>query len=322
MRPERSGAPYPRLLGDLGGTEHRFGWVASPAAEVTRVDSCPGGGDLGAEIRRYLAAQKLAAPASAALGIAAPVFGDNVAMTNGEARFSIRDLERELGVETLLVMNDFAALAHALPSLREDETWPVGRGDATAGGTLALVGPGTGLGVSGLLTVPGGHVPVVGEGGHSTLAAANDHEADVLAALRRRFGHASAERVLSGPGIVNLHAALCLLSGSPAEELAPAEITQRGLDGSDDCCREALDLFFAFLGSVAGDLALTLGARGGVFIGGGIVARLGKAIARSSFRERFEAKGRYQDYLAGIPTRVIADASGLALRGANAALDG
>ncbi len=321
MRTKRSHAPYPRLLGDLGGTEHRFGWVASPAAEVTNVESCPGSGDLGAEIKRYLAAQKLAAPASASLGIAAPVFGDDIAMTNGAVRFSIRDLEHELGVETLLVMNDFAALAHALPSLHEDESWPVGRGEASAGGTLALVGPGTGLGVSGLLALPGGHVPVVGEGGHSTLAAANDHEADVIAALRLRFGHVSAERVLSGPGIVNLYTALCLLSGSPAEALGASEITQRGLDGSDDRCRETLDMFFAFLGSVAGDLALTLGARGGVFIGGGIVARLGKAIERSGFRERFEAKGRYQDYLAGISTRVIADASGLALRGANAALE-
>ncbi|MDQ6681098.1 MAG: glucokinase [Pseudomonadota bacterium] len=317
----RTGAPYPRLLGDVGGTEHRYGWMASPGAAIAQVVSVPGSGDLGAEIKGYLSDQELAAPASASLGIAAPVFGDVVTMTNGDARFSIRELERELGVDTLLVINDFAALAHALRSLLDDESWRVGGGDAAAGGALALVGPGTGLGVSGLLAVPGGHAPVVGEGGHATLAAENDREAEVLAVLRRRFGHVSAERVLSGPGIANLHAALCRLSGSPTEELAPAEITQRALDGSDDCCREALDLFFAFLGSVAGDVALTLGARGGVYIGGGIVARLGAAIDRSRFRERFEAKGRYRPYLAGIPTRVLVDSSSLALRGANAALE-
>lgn len=317
----RTGAPYPRLLGDVGGSHHRFGWIASPGAPISRVVSHPGVGGLAAQIRRYLSAQRLPGPASAAIGIAAPVFGDVVTMTNGDAHFSIGELKGDLGVETLLVINDFAALAHALPSLRDGETRPVGGGAAAAGGAMALIGPGTGLGISGLLAVPGGHVPVVGEGGHTTLAASDEREHEVLAVLRTRFGHVSSERILSGPGIANLHAALCQLSGAACEALEPAQITQRALDGSDDCCREAVDLFFAFLGTVAGDVALTLGARGGVYIGGGVVARLGTAIDRSRFRERFEAKGRYRHFLAGIATRVILDSSGLALRGADAALE-
>ncbi|MEO5881872.1 MAG: glucokinase [Caldimonas sp.] len=308
------------MLADVGGTEHRFGWIDSPGAGISRLVSHSGSAALGEEIGRYLSAQQLPRPASASLGIAAPVLGDFVTMTNGDARFSIRALKRELGVQTLLVMNDFAALAHSLPLLRDDESRPVGGGAATAGGALALVGPGTGLGVSGLLSVPGSHVPVVGEGGHASIAASDEREDEVLAVLRRRFGRVSAERILSGPGIANLHAALRQLSGLAAEELQPAQVTQRALDASDPCCVEALDLFFAFLGAVAGDVALTFGARGGVYIGGGIVARLGVAIDRSRFRERFEEKGRYRPYLAGIPTRVLVDASSLALRGADAAL--
>ncbi len=319
--PGRTGAPYPRLLGDVGGSNHRFGWIDSSGEPISRVVSSPGVGELAGEIRRYLSAQRLPRPASVSIGIAAPVFGDVVTMTNGEARFSIGELKREVEVETLLVINDFAALAHALPSLRAGETRSVGAGGTAAGGVMALIGPGTGLGVSGLLAVPGGHVPVVGEGGHATLAGSDEREDEVLAVLRNRFGRVSAERVLSGPGIANLHAALRQLSGAAGEQLEPAQITQRALDESDDCCREAVDLFFAFLGTVAGDVALTLGARGGVYIGGGVVARLGTAIDRSRFRERFEAKGRYRAFLAGIATRVILDSSGLALRGADAALE-
>ncbi|HEY2186930.1 MAG TPA: glucokinase, partial [Caldimonas sp.] len=164
-------------------------------------------------------------------------------------------------------------------------------------------------------------VPVVGEGGHVSLSAADAVEEAVVAILRRRFGHVSAERALSGPGLVNLYAASCELAGRPIEPLDPPDVADRARLGNDAGCRQAIDWFFAFLGSLAGDLALTLGARGGIYIAGGIVAQLGDMIASSRFRERFEAKGRYAGYLARIPTAVVLDASALALRGANAALD-
>jgi glucokinase len=206
--------------------------------------------------------------------------------------------------------------------VRPDEVRRVGGGEAVANAPLGLVGPGTGLGVSGLLVAPGGgSVPVVGEGGHVSLSAADAVEDSVIAILRRRFGHVSAERALSGPGLVNLYAASCELGGRPIEALEPVEVTERARLGNDAGCRQAIDLFFAFLGSVAGDLALTLGARGGVYVAGGIVAQLGDEVTNSAFRERFEAKGRYSGYLARIPTAVVVDASGLALRGADAALD-
>ncbi|HEX4235651.1 MAG TPA: glucokinase [Caldimonas sp.] len=317
-------APYPRLLGDVGGSRARFGWIEEAGSAITAVESLRSGDHAGLEaaIARYLASLGRAQPRSCAIGIAAPVTGDVVAMTNRTWTFSISDLQRSLGLDRILVINDYAALAHALVGVRPDEVRRVGGGEAVANAPLGLVGPGTGLGVSGLLVAPGGgSVPVVGEGGHVSLSAADAVEDSVIAILRRRFGHVSAERALSGPGLVNLYAASCELGGRPIEALEPVEVTERARLGNDAGCRQAIDLFFAFLGSVAGDLALTLGARGGVYVAGGIVAQLGDEVTNSAFRERFEAKGRYSGYLARIPTAVVVDASGLALRGADAALD-
>jgi len=318
-----TGAPYPRLVGDIGGTHARFGWVQDAQSGITEVDASRSDDQAGldAAVTRYLSAHGLALPRSCALGIAAPVDGDLVAMTNHDWAFSISELQRRLGLGRLLVINDYAALAHALGGVRPDEVRRVGGGAAVEHAPLALLGPGTGLGVSGLLDAPGGRVPIVGEGGHVSLSAADEGEDRVVAILRRRFGHVSAERALSGPGLANLYAASCELGQRPAEPLAPAEISARARLGSDAFCDRAVELFFGFLGSVAGDLALTLGARGGVYIAGGVVARLGDMIAGSTFRERFEAKGRYRAYLERIPTSVLLDASGLALRGADAALD-
>jgi glucokinase len=167
-----------------------------------------------------------------------------------------------------------------------------------------VLGPGTGLGVAGLLRGPRGTwLPVVGEGGHATLCAVDAVEEELLAILRRRWPHVSAERVLSGSGLVNLHRAHGERTGETIEGLAPADIVSRALDGSDRRCVETLERFLGFLGSFAGNLALTLGAQGGVYIGGGIVPRLGDRIAASCFRERFESKGRFRTYLARLPAQ-------------------
>ena len=185
-----------------------------------------------------------------------------------------------------------------------------------------MLGAGTGLGASGLAASPGGHlVPVTGEGRHITLAAQDDHEAAVVQHLRQHFGHVSAERVLSGPGLVNLYQALCALAARKAEHLDAAAVIVHAREGRDPQCATALDLFFNFLGSVAGDLALTLGARGGVYVGGGIVPRLIPELESSSFRDRFESKGRFRDYLRDIPTFVINTKVSPAFMGASRALD-
>ena len=313
------GAPYPRLVADIGGSGARFGWVADARADVDDVVAEDASVAPEAALARYLERRAGAPPRAVAIGVAAPVVGDCVRMTNRGWTFSIRALQKRLAVDRLLVLNDFAALAHGLPRLAPGELAQIGGGRAAAAAPLALLGPGTGLGVSGLVPAPVGAVVVAGEGGHVSLAPASAREDGVVQVLRSRFGHVSAERVLSGDGLVNLHDALRVLDGLPARARTAAQIT--GAEGAGDAtCTEAVALFFAFLGAVAGDLALTLGARGGVFIGGGIVPRLRGQIGGSQFRERFEAKGRYRDYLQAIPTAVVLDASRLALRGADAAL--
>jgi glucokinase len=316
-------APYPRLLADIGGTHARLAWAAAPGEAIGRAVGYAGDEHAGIEavVDAYLAEQRLPPPRAAAIGIATSVLGDEVAMTNRPWRFSITALQRRWGVERLLVLNDFAALAHGLPSARADELRPIGSGTALTGEPMALLGPGTGLGVSGLLHTPAGPVPIAGEGGHATLAAADAGEARVLAWLHDEFGHVSAERVLSGAGIVNLYRAAGALAGRPADDLDAAAITARAAGGGDPVAGEAVELFLAFLGGFAGNLALTLGARGGVFIAGGIVPRLGDRIDQSLFRQRFEAKGRFRPYLAAIATQVVLDTTMIALRGADAALD-
>ena len=316
-----SDAGYPRLVGDVGGTNARFAWLAAPGDAPARVATypCADFASLTAAVEHYLAAQALPRPAWAAIGIATPVTGDQVRMTNHPWAFSIAQVQRELGLARLVVLNDFAALALSLPSLGAAQLRRVGGGSAVADAPLALLGPGTGLGVSGLLRAPGGAVAIAGEGGHVTLAAADEREAAVVDWLRRRYGHASAERALSGPGLENLHAALASLKGEARPALAAAQITAGA--AADAHCAEVVDLFFSLLGTVAGNLALTLGARGGVYIGGGIVQRLGERIEHSPFRQRFEAKGRFRDYLAAVPSFVVTAQESPALIGAARALE-
>jgi glucokinase len=312
---------YPRLLGDIGGTNARFALQEAAGAAPQRVrrfatDDCP---TLVDAVRRYLEEAGVPRVALAAIGIANPVTGDRIRMTNHPWTFSIEETRVALGLERLVVVNDFHALALSLPMLSPGDLVQVGGRVPEPGEPLALIGPGTGLGVSGLVVMPDGRARVAldGEGGHVTLCAVNDDEERVVRRLRERFGHVSAERVLSGQGLENLHEALT--GGAPA--LAAADITARALDGSDTACVKVVDMFCAMLGSIAGNLVLTLGARGGVYVGGGIVPRLGEAFQRSAFRARFEDKGRMAAYLQPIPAYVITAETSPALLGAAQALD-
>jgi glucokinase len=226
-------------------------------------------------------------------------------MTNHPWTFSVSALEKQLGLERLLVINDFTAQALALPHLKDSDKFGVGGGAAQAGYPIGVLGPGSGLGVSGLIPAANKWIPLSGEGGHATMPPITDRESAVLGALRRHLDHVSAERVLSGPGLVNLYSALAEVDGVPARQYTAAQITDAETGNRDPLCREATDMFCAMLGTVAGNLALTLGAKGGVYIGGGIVPRLEERFAASPFRERFEAKGRFREYLAAIPTYVV-----------------
>ena len=316
VSPER-----PRLVADIGATNARFalaGADGQPYAErVLAVADYP---DIVAAINTYLQGVE-SRPTQAALAVAMPIIGDQVKMTNYERwSFSIEATRLTLGLEKLILLNDFTALALALPCLEPSELHQVGGGSAVAKATIGLIGPGTGLGVSGLVWAGGHWVPLMTEGGHVTFSPVTEQEWKIACILQQRFGHVSAERLLSGPGLVNLYQALAELEGCTPEDLQPPVITERALAGSCSLCRQTVEIFCAMLGTAAGNLAVILGALGGVYIGGGIVPQLGDFFDQSVFRERFEAKGRFQSYLAAIPTYVIR-ADNPALRGIAAAFE-
>jgi len=321
-------AGLPWLVADIGGTNARFGWLDQADGGVKHIRKLPvaGHGGPAAAVQAYLAelGEILAAPAPlrprrAAFAVATAVQGDVVDFTNSPWRFSRTALQAELGLELLLVLNDFEALALSLPRLAAGQLRPHGA-LPQACGTLAVIGPGTGLGVAGVVQTRHGWVALPGEGGHTTLAAADDFESAVLQQVRRRFAHVSAERLLSGIGLPVLHAALAAVDGVSVADLTAEAIVTAATEQGDAQCLRTVDVFCALLGGFAGNVALTLGARGGVYIGGGIVPRLGDAFFASRFRERFEAKGRFAAYLAQIPTALITDTQA-ALTGAALAIE-
>jgi glucokinase len=294
------------LVGDIGATNARFALVARDGTlSGTRVLLCDDYPTIADAIAAYLAQANGAKPVAAVLAVAATPTGDMVTMTNHPWTFSIEAVRQAIGLEHLRVVNDFHANAAVVPYLAPDERIQVGPGAPVADAPIGVIGPGTGLGVSALVPTPAGPRPMPGEGGHVTMSPADAREGAVLEIMRSRYDHVSAERVLSGPGLVNLYNTLCELSRVKAAPLTAAQITDPKIGAGDPCAREATAMFCAMLGTVAGNLALTLGARGGVYIAGGIVPKLGDAFAQSTFRERFEAKGRFRDYLARIPTYVI-----------------
>jgi glucokinase len=298
---------YPRLVGDIGGTNARFAMQTAQGMPISEPLALPSSDFPGpAEaIRQYLKLTGLPHPRWAGLAIATPISGDMLAMTNNGWKFSISETREKLALAHLRMLNDFTALALALPKLGPDDLVQVGTGKPEAGKPIGLLGPGTGLGVSGLIPSAQGYSAIEGEGGHATLPAFNAREAELIELARKKFAHVSGERLLSGSGLMMLYQVIAESGGIPDENLQPDQISQRGIAGSCPVCREALDTFCAMLGTVAADVALTLGARGGVYIGGGIVPKLGDYFAASPFRARFEEKGRFSSYLAKIPTWVI-----------------
>jgi glucokinase len=299
--------PATWLVGDIGGTNARFGLV-SPEGKLLYSRTLPDQDYPTVEdaIAAFLAERgTLPTPLQGAIAIASAITGDRVAMTNHPWSFSVLGLKTRFGFERFEVINDFTALALALPQLGPEDRIAVGGGTAVAGAPIAVLGPGSGLGVSGLVPSGSRWIALSGEGGHATMCPATDRESAVLVRMRAHFDHVSAERVLSGPGLVNLYNTLAQLEGVPALGFTAAQITDLAIRGEDPLCVETTRLFCAMLGTVAGNLALTLGARGGVYIGGGIVPRLGQTFIDSEFRERFEAKGRLRAYLQPIPTFVV-----------------
>ena len=297
-----------KLIADIGGTNARFALLEGDDVNEEQVLKCAEFPTLVEAIEHYLHSIKASGarrPQQAAMAIAGPITGDHIRMTNHVWEFSAATTRRQLNLSRLIFMNDFTALAMAIRHLPAHELDQIGGGRAVLGSTIALLGPGTGLGVSGLVPAGEHWIPLQGEGGHVTLSVMNEREIAVFAQLRQRFSHVSAERVLSGPGLVNLYDALCAIEGVRPESYTPKDITEHALGGSCKFCLETVSMFCALLGTMSGNLVLTLGAVGGLYIGGGIIPQLGSFFANSAFRDRFEDKGRYADYLADVPIYVI-----------------
>lgn len=310
----------PRLLADIGGTNARFALEPAPGAiQAVQTLACADHARFEDAARFYLAGAG-AKVRHAVIAIANPVDGDAIRMTNHHWAFSIEAARRALGLETLLVVNDFTALAMSLPALQPDDLAQVGGGAPLTGAAIGLVGAGTGLGVSGL--VPSGErwIPLHSEGGHVAFSPLDEREVTVLRHAWQRYDHVSAERFVSGPGLVLIREALAMSRGMASDkDLSPSDIVTRGLSGGDALSLEAIDCFCGMLGTVAANLAVTLGARGGIYIGGGVVPRLGAYFVASPFRPRFERKGRFSEFTGRIPTWLIT-APYPALQGASAIL--
>lgn len=282
------------LVADIGGTNVRFA-MSNGSGRISDVRSlkCAEFVGVADAVTAYLEDVVPAVPPlTACFSVACPVQGDQIVLTNSPWRFSTEATRRLLGFERLDVINDFAAQALALPHLAPGDITQIGEGASVPGAAMAAIGPGTGLGVSGLVPHAGGWSVLSGEGGHVTWAPADDREREIHHTLCQQYSHVSAERILSGSGLELLYQTLCLLRGEAGPPLESAAIMEHAAAGDSRIAIEAVAVFFGSLGSVAGDLALTLGAHGGVYICGGIAARHVPLLAGSTFRARFVSKGR------------------------------
>ncbi len=305
-----------RLLADIGSTNVRFARQTQPA-HFEQIRHYPSNlyRSLEEAVLAYYAdcdAERVAGepPACkvirhAAVAIANPIDGDRVRMTNRDWSFSIEATRRKLGLETLLVVNDFTALAMGLPHLSEAHRVQIGGGSPRQNGVIGLIGAGTGLGVSGLIPAEDRWIALGSEGGHASFSPSDEFEIALLQHAWKTYPHVSVERLAAGPGLRLVYEVVCEQAGKAAEAWDTAEIVAHAIGGDHPGCAEAVDRYCAMLGTFAGNVAVTFGALGGIYIGGGVVPRLGNLFARSSFRQRFEHKGRFNAYLQQVPTFVI-----------------
>lgn len=297
------------LLADIGGTNVRFAIQHADGRQSDeRVFQCADYPDVIAAIRAYFSSQAITVvPQAAAFAVAGPPDDVYMSLTNQGWTFYTRDVCEAFGFSSLKIINDFTAVALAVPELAADDVVQIGSGTPKPGRPIVVLGPGTGLGVSTL--VPANDPPFIiltnNEGGHFTIPPMTARESDVLQVLREHFNHVSAERVISGPGLLSIYQALCALDGVVAEHHSPAAVAEAGLRETHCLAHEAIDMFCAFLGTAASNVCITVGGYGGVYLAGGILPKFGAFFFQSRFRKRFETKGRFSNYLETTPTYMI-----------------
>jgi glucokinase len=294
------------LLGDIGATNARFAMLTAGVLGPVKWINVARYSQFADAIEDFLQSQFFQSSVSyAVLAVAGPVEGQRSYLTNSSWTIDGCEIRNRFAFRAVRLVNDFEATALSLPHLLEQDVRTLGGAQAVSGAPMVVLGPGSGLGVAALVGDGARQIVIASEGGHATFPAASAREDAVLVYLRKRFGHVSAERVLSGPGIENLYYAIAALDGIDVKSRNAADITNAALQGSCLTSRSALDMFCAMLGGFAGNVALTYGARGGVYIAGGIAPRILDYLANSEFRLRFEQKGRFCAYLESIPSKVI-----------------
>ena len=294
------------LVGDVGGTNCRLALCALDSGEISQSQTFSGldYDSLEAAVREYLSQQHQEIE-DACIAIACPITGDWVAMTNHTWAFSIAEMKKSLGLQHLEVINDFTAVSMAIPMLKEQDLLQFGGKKALDGKPAVIYGAGTGLGVAHLIHANKQWLSLPGEGGHVDFAPNSEEEDIILEQLRTEMGHVSAERILSGPGLVNLYRAIVKSDNRVPENFKPKDVTELALSDENVDCRRALSLFCVIMGRFGGNLALNMGTFGGVYIAGGIVPRFLEFFKASGFRAAFEDKGRFKDYLMDIPVFLI-----------------
>jgi glucokinase len=300
------------LLADIGGTNARFALGDADSGAICELltVSVADHPSFTSALQTYLAHVRLGGdwqplPVDGCLAVACPADREVITFTNSDWVIDRRDLAFSLQLPSLHVINDFAAIGHASAAFTPSDWVQIGDGEARADRPIGVLGPGTGLGVCGALPSAHGVIVIAGEGGHVDFAPVGEEEIEILRRLLTRYRRVSAERLLSGAGLQNIYWALTEMRGAQSRLATPADISAAAVAGEDPVAVETLAVFCRVLGGVAGNLALTYGAHGGIYIAGGIIPRVLDFVRQSEFRERFLAKGRFRDYLNDIPTRVV-----------------
>lgn len=298
---------FPVLVGDIGGTNARFALLVDPHAEPTMFDIVQTSDfeTIDLAIQATVLDKTSLQPRTAVLAIAGPVDGDEIPLTNCPWVVKPRAMIANLGLEDVIIVNDFEAQALAVLALDDKNLIAIGGGKAETFGSKVVLGPGTGLGVAGLVHARHAWVPVPGEGGHIDVGPRSDRERDLFPHLETIDGRISAEQLLCGRGLVNIYRAIIAQKNGTHAFTHPAEISEAGLDGTNSDAAEAVDLFATFLGRVAGDMALVFMARGGVYLAGGISQHILPALQRPGFRAAFNDKAPHSELMAAMPIYVV-----------------
>jgi glucokinase len=300
------------LVADIGGTNARFSAILDGELEskfqfLHSVDEYPEFENLIEILLEEInkATGWGGSPKRVCFAVACPPDTEIISFTNSHWIFSQSELKNLLGCEFLSIINDFEAVAHGITELSSDEFVQIGGGPAVSNKAIGILGAGTGLGVAALAPHKNGYVVLDTEGGHADYSPINDLQSAVVSCLRAKFGRVSLERLLSGKGLLNIYSALCSIEDVRMDFDTPADIVAAALNNADTKALQTLNMFCEGIGAASGNLALTFGAKGGIYIAGGVIPRFQEFFISSAFRSKFEDKGRFVSYLKPIPVYLV-----------------